>query len=389
MTADAPAMAGGVTHWLDGEVTAGRLDADPAQRTAALSFDRLLSKLSAPQPRRLFGLLAGKPTAPPRGLYVWGGVGRGKTLLMDHFFALAPVDKKRRQHFHVFMAGMHDAIAVARKQMAAGDSRDPIEIVARALADDVKLLCFDEFVVTDIADAMLLGRLFGKLFDLGLILVATSNAAPDRLYWNGLSRQSFLPFIELLKTCCRVVHLHDGEDHRLAGLTDADLYLTPLGPATTVAADRIWAELTTGGEAAQELSVKGRVLKVPRAAGRRARFTFHELCETALGASDYRALARHYDLIMLTDVPKLTFEERNAARRLITLVDVLYDAGKALIVTADGEPDALYRSPEGNEAFEFARTASRLTEMRSSSWQHQRARVTAAHDGMTQTSTTS
>jgi len=373
MTADAPAMAGGIAFWFDGEVAAGRLHADAAQRQAALAFDRLIGKLAAPAAeRRLFGLIAAKPVRPPRGLYVWGGVGRGKTLLMDRFFALAPVQKKRRQHFHAFMADVHDAIASARRQIEATGDRDPIEIVARRLADEVRLLCFDEFVVTDITDAMLLGRLFEKLFDRGLILVATSNAAPDRLYWNGLSRQSFLPFIELLKDRCRVVHLHDGDDHRLAGLTNADLYVSPLGPASEAAADRLWAELSSGGEAPQEIAVKGRVVKAPRTAGRRARFTFNELCEAPLGAADYRALVRHFDLIMLTDVPRLTPDQRNAARRLITLIDILYDGGRSLIVTADGEPSELYRAAEGNEATEFARSASRLMEMRTAGWQERR-----------------
>lgn len=380
MTSGAPTTAGEVTTWLDGEVAAGRLKGDPAQRQAALCFDRLLGKLSAPPPRRLFGLIAGKPAAAPRGLYLWGGVGRGKTLLMDRFFLAAPVARKRRQHFHAFMAEMHEAIAAARKAMAAGDGRDPVEIVARGLAAEISLLCFDEFAVTDIADAMLLGRLFGKLLDLGLVLVATSNVAPDRLYWNGLSRQSFLPFIELLKTRCRSVHLAEGTDHRLGGLKAADLYLTPLGPATSAAADRLWAELSSGGEAAAEIAVKGRVLNVARAAGRRARMSFAEACEQPLAASDYRALARHFDLLMLTDVPRLRAEQRNAARRLIMLVDVFYDAGHQLMLTADAEPDDLYRASAGNEAFEFARTASRLVEMRSEAWRQQRAGNHGPHD---------
>lgn len=367
MTAGAP---GPVATWLDGEVADGRLAADPGQRQAAEAFDRLIGKLAAPPRRRLFGLIAAKPALPPRGLYLWGGVGRGKTLLMDRFFALAAEERKRRQHFHAFMAGMHDAIAVARRRMAAGDDRDPIEIVARDLAAEVRLLCFDEFLVTDIADAMLLGRLFDRLFDLGLILVATSNAAPDRLYWNGLGRQSFLPFVERLKSRCRVVHLPEGDDHRLAGLTDADRYLSPLGPAANAAADRLWAGFSAGGEAAREIAVRGRTLAAPRTAGRRARFTFAELCEAPLGAADYRALARHFDLLMLTGVPRLAADQRNAARRLITLVDVLYDAGRTLVVTADGAPADLYRAADGNEAAEFARTASRLTEMRSAGWQH-------------------
>ncbi len=372
MTADAP--AGEVALWFDNEVAAGRLTADAAQRQAASAFDRLLKRLGAPPPRRrLLGLIPVGPIPTVRGLYVWGGVGRGKTLLMDRFHAAAPVEKKRRQHFHAFMADMHEAIAVARRAMAAGDPRDPVEIVAQGLAQDVRLLCFDEFSVTDIADAMLLGRLFGRLFELGLTLVATSNVAPDRLYWDGLNRASFLPFVGLLKERCEIVHLKDGADHRLEGLKATHVYLSPLGPVTDAAAERLWHSLSTGGEEACELRVKGRLVHVPRAAGRRARFTFGELCDQPLGAADYRAIARHFDLLMVTDVPRLVAGERNRAKRFITLIDVLYDAGRTLVLTADGEPVDLYRAMEGNEAFEFARTASRLVEMRTEEWLHRAA----------------
>jgi len=243
--------------------------------------------------------------------------------------------------------------------------------------------------VTDIADAMLLGRLFSRLFDLGLTLVATSNVAPDRLYWNGLNRQSFLPFVDLLKERCDVVHLKDGIDHRLEGLSAADVYLSPLDRATEVAAERLWATLSAGGEEAHDLRVKGRLVHVPRAAGRRARFTFEDLCDQPLGATDYRALARHFDLLMVTGVPRLAAGERNRAKRFITLVDVLYDAGRALVLTADGEPADLYRATDGNEAFEFARTASRLVEMRTEAWLHRAAAEpsrSATYGRMTRTS---
>jgi cell division protein ZapE len=389
MTAEAPA-AGAVTLWLDGEVAVGRLAPDATQRLAALAFDRLLERLAAPpRRRRLLGLIPVGPAPGPRGLYLWGGVGRGKTLLMDRFYVAAPVEKKRRQHFHAFMADMHDRIAEARRAMTAGDPRDPVEIVARLLSAEVRLLCFDEFFVADIADAMLLGRLFGRLFELGLTLVATSNAAPDRLYWNGLNRQSFLPFVELMKARCKVVHLAAGADHRLEGLSAADVYLTPLGPATEAAAERLWKELAAGGEEPCELRVKGRLVHVARTAGRRARFTFAELCDRPLGAADYRAIARHFDLVMVTDVPRLAAGQRNAARRLVTLIDVLYDAGRTLVLTADGEPDELYRATEGEEAFAFARTASRLMEMRSTAWLRRTATIDSTTvNCMTQASST-
>lgn len=373
MTAETP--AGEIAQWFDGEVAAGRLTADVTQRQAAVAFDRLIKRLAAPPSRRrLLGLIPVGTIPAVRGLYLWGGVGRGKTLLMDRFHAAAPVEKKRRQHFHAFMADMHDAIAAARRAMAAGDPRDPVEIAARRLADEVRLLCFDEFSVTDITDAMLLGRLFGRLFDLGLTLVATSNVAPDRLYWAGLNRASFLPFVGLMKERCEIVHLKDGADHRLEGLSAADVYLSPLGPATDAAAERLWAALSAGGEEACDLHVKGRLVHVARAVGRRARFTFEELCDQPLGASDYRAIARHFDLLMVTGVPRLMAGERNRAKRFIMLIDVLYDAGRGVVLTADGEPAELYRATEGNEAFEFARTASRLIEMRTEEWLH---RITA------------
>lgn len=372
MTAEA--TAGEVARWFDGEIAAGRLTADAAQRQAAVAFDRLLKRLAAPRPRRrLLGLIPVGAAPAARGLYLWGGVGRGKTLLMDRFYAAAPIEKKRRQHFHAFMADMHEAIAAARRAMAAGDPRDPVEIVARSLADEIRLLCFDEFSVTDIADAMLLGRLFGRLFDLGLTLVATSNVAPDRLYWNGLNRASFLPFVGLLKESCEILHLKDGADHRLEGLTAAEVYLSPLGPATDAVAERLWASLSGEGEEGCDLRVKGRTVHVARAAGRRARFTFAELCDQPLGAADYRAIARHFDLVMVTGVPRLAAGERNRAKRFITLIDVLYDAGRGLVLTADGEPAELYDATEGNEAFEFARTASRLIEMRTEAWLHRAA----------------
>lgn len=367
MTAEVP--VGEIALWLDGEVAAGRLTADAAQRQAAFALDRLLVRLATPsRRRRLLGFIPAGRAPMVRGLYLWGGVGRGKTLLMDRFHAAAPIGRKRRQHFHAFMADMHEAIATARRAMAAGDPRDPVEIVARSLADEVRLLCFDEFSVTDIADAMLLGRLFGRLFDLGLTLVATSNVAPDRLYWNGLNRQSFLPFVGILREHCEIVHLRDGADHRLEGLSAADVYLSPLGPATDMAVERLWADLSAGGEVARDLRVKGRVVHVPRAADRRARFTFSELCDQPLGAADYRAIARHFELVMVTGVPRIAAGERNKAKRFITLVDILYDTGRALVLTADGEPADLYLATDGNEAFEFARTASRLIEMRTETW---------------------
>jgi cell division protein ZapE len=355
---------------------AGTLTVDAAQAAVAGRLDRLTDDLrqhaEAAQVSplaRLFGRR--KRPAPVRGLYIWGGVGRGKTMLMDLFFAAAAQPAKRRQHFHAFMADMHDAVARARRAMAAGDGRDPIEIVATQLAAEFRLLCFDEFSVTDIADAMLLGRLFTRLFDFGVVLVATSNIPPDQLYEGGLNRQSFLPFVALLKERCRVAHLGDGLDYRLEKLGSDDVYLSPLGPAASAAFERLWQALSGGKAAPRTLVNKSRRIEVPRAAGRLARFSFDELCARPLGAADYHLLARAFDTLFVADVPRLGLERRNEAKRFINLVDTLYDEGVKLVLSADGEPDTLYAAPSGNERFEFARTASRLVEMRSAAWRQQ------------------
>lgn len=367
-----PAPAdGAVRRAYDGLVAAGRVTADPAQRQVATGLDEVLAALMAAPGRseRPFARLFRRrhPAAGPRGLYLWGGVGRGKTMLMDLFFAAAAVPQKRRQHFHAFMDDMHARVAAARRAMAAGDRRDPIEIAAVGLSGEVRLLCFDEFSVTDIADAMLLARLFAR----GVVLVATSNVAPDRLYWGGLNRGSFLPFIELLRSRCRIVHLDAGADYRLERLADAEVYLSPLGPAADAALDRLWARLVDGAPVAPRcLAVKGRELAVPLAAGRLARFSFADLCARPLGAADYRLVARHFDTLFLERVPRLGHAERNEARRLIALIDTLYDEGVKLVISADGEPGELYAADFGTQALEFARTASRLAEMRSHAYRH-------------------
>jgi cell division protein ZapE len=376
------ASAGNASSTGDGPVTAayrrliadGALLADPAQSAVLAKLDKLVGELAAgrrvqasPMSRLLFRR---RKPAPVRGLYVWGGVGRGKTMLMDLFFAAAGDLPKRRQHFHAFMTDMHEAVAAARRAMAAGDGRDPIEIVAAALGAEIRLLCFDEFSVNDIADAMLLGRLFGRLFDLGVVLVATSNIAPDHLYEAGLNRASFLPFVDLLKERCRVVHLGGGTDHRLEKLEDAEVYFSPLGPSTTGAFDRLWQAVAGPQAAPRSLAIRSRHVDVPAAAGRLARFSFEDLCARPLGAADYRLITRQFDTVFLEGIPRLSLEKRNEAKRLINLIDILYDEGVKLVVSADGEPEELYAASTGTEVAEFIRTASRLREMRSGAYRH-------------------
>ncbi|WP_075216574.1 cell division protein ZapE [Mongoliimonas terrestris] len=359
----------------DHKVAEGEITADPAQRAVANHLDRLHRSLSEERlasKKSALGWLFGrkaKAEPGPRGLYVWGSVGRGKTMLMDLFFQVVPVEKKRRQHFHVFMADVHERVFAARQALARGTDRDPVDLVADSLTDEVHLLCFDEFAVTDIADAMILGRLFTKLFERGVVLVATSNVVPDRLYHDGINRDHFVPFIRLLKERCEVVRLDAAVDYRLEKLDFADVYHAPIGPDADREMNALWGRLL--GEAAEErriLSVKGRKLVVRRAGPGIARFTFEELCEQPLGAVDYQAIAAAFGTVLLEDVPVMSYERRNEAKRFITLVDTFYDEGIKLAVSAAAEPAALYHARQGAEAFEFDRTASRLTEMRSEAY---------------------
>jgi cell division protein ZapE len=296
-------------------------------------------------------------TAPVRGLYIWGDVGRGKSMLMDLFFEGVSRPRRRRVHFNAFMAEVHERIH--RERQRAGHD-DPIPPVARAIARDAALLCFDEFQVGDVADAMILGRLFEQLFARGVTIVATSNTPPDALYEGGLNRQLFLPFIEMIKARLDVVSLNGAVDYRLGQAGGEKVYLTPLGPASDAAMDAAWNQLAGGaaGEA-MTLPVLGRSLAVPRAARDVARFSFAELCEQPLAAADYLAIARAFHTVLIDHVPVIT--ERNAALRFIILIDTLYDEGVKLVCSAAAAPEALY--PSGDEAEAFRRTASRLAEM--------------------------
>jgi len=357
-------------------VETGAILRDPAQAAVVAALDRLLADLIAYRPARkssaLGWLFARKPSAPPaKGLYIHGGVGRGKTMLMDLFFSLVPQRRKRRAHFNDFMADVQDRIQKHRKARSEGRAQgdDPIPPVAAALAEEARLLCFDEFTVTDIADAMILSRLFSALFEHGVILVATSNVAPDDLYRDGLNRALFLPFVDILKRHTDILALDSPTDHRMEKLARMPVYVTPLGPEADRTIDEAWAAMTHGYRGQPDrIDLMGRSVAVPMAAGRSARFSFADLCEQPLGARDYLAITERYSTIFVEHIPVLDQTRRNEAKRLILLVDTLYDRHVRLVVSAAAEPDDLYVGTIGTERFEFARTASRLTEMRSLDW---------------------
>ena len=352
------------------KVAAGELAPDRAQASAAEQLQLLHDRLKDYDPNRgkavargWFGW--GRDRAPPEplaGLYLYGGVGRGKSMLMDLFFDSAPVSPKRRVHFHAFMQEIHAGIAAAR---ARGVS-DPIAPVADTVAKGATLLCFDEMQITDVADAMIVGRLFEALFARGVVVVTTSNRHPDDLYKDGLNRGVFLPFIEMLKRRLDLHHLEGGEDHRRDRAAGEPRWIYPLGPAADRAADRIWSELSRGGAGPLRLAVSGRETVFPRASDRAVRTDFEALCGRPLGAADYLALAGAVDALLVEGIPRLSRARNNEATRFVTLVDALYEAGVRLYATAEAAPDDLYL--EGPGAFEFQRTASRLEEMRSEAW---------------------
>jgi cell division protein ZapE len=340
------------------------LVADPAQREAAGLLDEVLAGLSAGQPGGFLSKLFGKPPEPVPGLYLHGEVGRGKTMLMDMFFEAVPIAEKRRVHFHEFMDEMHAGMAAFRKSEKGRDA-DPVEAVVRPIVKSgLRLLCLDEFHVHDITNAMLLHRLFGKLFAHGVTLVATSNVVPDELYKDGLNRQLFLPFIALLKQHTTVASLPAAQDYRRLKFAGQHVYAFGTGPEVRAEMDRLWLRIT-GGEPGQPGVVEsiGREIRVPLMAMGAARFGFADLCEKPLGSRDFVRLAHRFDSIVIDDIPQMDRTRSDAAKRFILLIDNLYDRGVKLGASFAVPLEQLAK--DERTAFEFERTVSRLVEMQS------------------------
>ena len=353
-------------------IRSGEIERDPAQELAAEKLNLLHRRLGSYKPAESGGLLSrfglgAEPAAPPQGLYLVGGVGRGKSMVMDLFFDGAPVERKRRVHFHAFMIEVHERLDEWRKAGRESHTRiagDPVPPVAAELADMAWLLCFDEFQVKDPADALILDRLFSALFERGVVVVATSNVAPNDLYVGGLNRDRFLPFLALLQERCEVMELDAGIDYRRGRIKGMQVYFTGHEDDGAADLDNAFTYLTEGALAEPgEIVLRGRTVPVPLAAKGVARFSFDALCATALGAADYLAIAELYHTVILSGVPVLPPDKRNEAARFVTLIDALYEHKVNLVCAAATDPEHLF--PEGDGSFEFARTASRLHEMQS------------------------
>jgi len=354
----------------DALVADGALQRDASQCAAVKKLQALVDALGACRAAgagltRAFVSIFRKSEAPaPRGLYLWGPVGRGKTTLMNLFFEAAPVERKRRTHFHPFMADVHERLHRLR-QNAGGCANDPVSCVAREIAGETRLLCFDEFAVHDIADATILARLFSTLFMSGVVVVATSNVESSRLYEGGRNRDLFLPFIALMQERMDVLRLDAPVDYRAQKGCVGEVYFTPADTRAHAALDALFLSLTGMAHGAPAtIDVKRRAVFIPQAAGRVARLGFADVCGRALAAGDYLALAQRFDAMIVDDVPVMAPEQRNEARRFIMLVDVLYEARALLALSAAAEPQDLYHAAHGAEAREFQRAVSRLSEMR-------------------------
>ncbi|MBC8038343.1 MAG: cell division protein ZapE [Rhizobiales bacterium] len=347
-------------------VAAGEVKADAGQAAIIAKLSRLEHGFEAATVDRESGLIARwfrqPATSAPSGIYIHGEVGRGKTMLMDMFCSNARIEPKRRVHFHAFMQDVHARLHAARRK-----TRDAIAPVAASIAAEAKLLCLDEMQVGDIADAMIVGRLFEALLAKGTVVVTTSNAAPDGLYRDGLNRQLFLPFITLLREKLDVVALEGGTDYRLGRVKGHETFITPLNPAADDKVQELWRRLTdTEQGKTMEIDVLGRKLGVPQAAHACARFSFAELCEAPLGPPDYLSIARNFRTVFVEHIPALGPAQRNEAKRFVTLIDTLYDAQVRLVASSANAPERIY--PAGDHRFEFSRTVSRLREMQSASW---------------------
>jgi cell division protein ZapE len=351
-------------------VASGALTSDPAQRLAVEKLQLLHMRLKDYNPRtpktvRLGVFGWGRERTQEKsvpGLYIYGGVGRGKSMLMDLFFDVAPVSPKRRVHFHAFMQEAHAGIHAARQTGAS----DPVRPVADAVADGATLLCFDEMQVTDITDAMLVGRLFERLFERGVVVVTTSNRHPDDLYSDGLNRHLFLPFIAMIKERLEIHQLESSRDHRMDREMGQQVYFIPDGDAARQHLDAAWTQHAGDAGGPMDVAVQGRRVTLPRFAHGVARASFEELCARPLGAADFLAIAAQIRVLILEGIPRLSRAKNNEARRFVTLIDALYEARVLLICSAAAEPEDLYT--EGAGAFEFHRTVSRLEEMRSADW---------------------
>jgi cell division protein ZapE len=356
-------------------VSRGQLERDPAQEQVLRDLEKLAAELAFYRPARksaaLGWLVGARAVAPPRGASLWGSVGRGKTILMDLFFEEAQLTHKRRLHFHSFMAEVHARIFAYRKQLKRGEVKgdDPIVPVAEAIAADCWLLCLDELLVTDIADAMILGRLFKALFLCGVVLVATSNVEPQELYKEGLNRSLFLPFIDLLLERSEVLHLAARTDFRLEKLKGEPVYYVPNDAKAEAALTRTFAALT-GIErgTSSRLDVLGRSICVPQARAHVARFGFADLCLAPLGPLDFLAIAQNFHTVIIDAIPVIRAEEADMAKRFILLIDALYDQHVKLVASAAAEPADLYLGKRKREVLGFPRTASRLMEMRSAAY---------------------
>lgn len=353
-------------------ISAGHIELDVNQAKLVSLFDELLDKLDKKRLSRkssaLGWLFAKKAPEKVKGLYIWGDVGRGKSMLMDMFFEILPHKRKRRAHFNDFMQDAQERIHQHREAFKRGETKqeDPIPTIAETLAQEASVLCFDEFTVTDIADAMILGRLFEAMFNEGVVIIATSNVEPQNLYTNGLNRKIFLPFIDLLMKHVDVFNLDARTDFRLEKLDQAPVYYTPLNSITKKGMDETWRRLTgTNTGTPQTLQLKGRTLEIPQTARGVARVSFTTLCLEPRSAADYLAIAHNYHTIFLEDIPVMQREDHNAAKRFILLIDTLYDNHICIVASAQAKPDKLYTATSGTEAFEFKRTISRLHEMQS------------------------
>jgi cell division protein ZapE len=342
----------------DDLIAQGKLTADPAQQAVLPEFDRIRSALLHPVKKGLFR----KAPEPPRGLYLWGGVGRGKSMLMDMCVDHMGDIPSRRVHFHAFMQEIHSAMHEARKTGVD----DAIAPVAAEVAESVRLLAFDEMQITDITDAMIVGRLFQALFAAGVVVVTTSNRVPDDLYKDGLNRNLFMPFIDLIKDRMVVHELASPRDYRQDRLAGSQVYFTPVNAESRATMDAVWNDLAGGPGAPLILKVKGREVEIPAFRNGMARAGFHGLCGKPLGAADYLALADAVRVLLLDDIPQLGRSNFNEAKRFVTLIDALYEARVRLICSAAAVPEMLYLEGEGT--FEFERTASRLREMQAEGW---------------------